>query len=140
MTFLLQAPLQVGFGNGPLGEHLPDAPVFLLGILAARGGRLQVRLGLRDSGTLLAVLDAHQHVAGAGSVADPQVVAERNGGRVVVGGRRRRRRRFDAVRIGPVAAFSRIVEPVMLLVMGVVVGLIVSSLILPIFKLSRAAG
>jgi type II secretory pathway component PulF len=33
---------------------------------------------------------------------------------------------------------SKIAEPVMLLVMGVVVGLIVSSLILPIFKLSRA--
>jgi type II secretory pathway component PulF len=29
-------------------------------------------------------------------------------------------------------------EPVMLLVMGVLVGTIVSSLILPIFKLSRA--
>ena len=38
------------------------------------------------------------------------------------------------------ATFSRIVEPLMLLVMGVVVGLIVSSLILPIFKLSRAVG
>jgi type II secretory pathway component PulF len=38
------------------------------------------------------------------------------------------------------ATFSRVVEPVMLLVMGVVVGLIVSSLILPIFKLSRAVG
>ena len=33
---------------------------------------------------------------------------------------------------------SKIVEPVMLLVMGVVVGVIVSSLILPIFKISRA--
>jgi type II secretory pathway component PulF len=38
------------------------------------------------------------------------------------------------------AAFSRMVEPVMLLVMGAVVGLIVSSLILPIFKLSQAVG
>jgi type II secretory pathway component PulF len=38
------------------------------------------------------------------------------------------------------ATFSRLVEPVMLLVMGGVVGLIVSSLILPIFKLSRAVG
>ena len=37
-----------------------------------------------------------------------------------------------------IALISRIVEPVMLLVMGVAVGLIVSSLILPIFKLSRA--
>ncbi len=36
------------------------------------------------------------------------------------------------------ALFPRLVEPVMLLVMGAVVGLIVSSLILPIFKLSRA--
>lgn len=35
---------------------------------------------------------------------------------------------------------SRLAEPVMLLVMGVVVGLLVSSLILPIFKLSRAVG
>ena len=38
------------------------------------------------------------------------------------------------------AAFSRMVEPVMLIVMGGVVGLIVSSLILPIFKLSQAVG
>ena len=36
------------------------------------------------------------------------------------------------------ALISRLVEPVMLLVMGGVVGLIVSSLILPIFKLSKA--
>ncbi|MBL3591506.1 MAG: type II secretion system F family protein [gamma proteobacterium endosymbiont of Lamellibrachia anaximandri] len=35
---------------------------------------------------------------------------------------------------------SRLAEPVMLLVMGVVVGVLVSSLILPIFKLSRAVG
>jgi len=35
---------------------------------------------------------------------------------------------------------SRLAEPVMLLIMGVLVGIIVSSLILPIFKLSRAAG
>lgn len=34
--------------------------------------------------------------------------------------------------------FSKLIEPVMLLVMGVVVGLIVASLILPIFKLSKA--
>ena len=36
------------------------------------------------------------------------------------------------------ANLSKMIEPVMLLVMGVVVGLIVSSLILPIFKLSSA--
>ncbi|MGH8496714.1 MAG: type II secretion system F family protein [Gammaproteobacteria bacterium] len=36
------------------------------------------------------------------------------------------------------ALLSRLAEPVMLLIMGVLVGLIVSSLILPIFKLSRA--
>ncbi|MEE9142372.1 MAG: type II secretion system F family protein [Gammaproteobacteria bacterium] len=36
------------------------------------------------------------------------------------------------------AAMARIIEPVMLLVMGAVVGIIVSSLMLPIFKLSRA--
>ena len=36
------------------------------------------------------------------------------------------------------AAFARVIEPLMLLVMGAVVGIIVSSLILPIFKLSRA--
>ncbi len=35
-------------------------------------------------------------------------------------------------------ALSRMAEPIMLLVMGAVVGLLVSSLILPIFKLSRA--
>lgn len=36
--------------------------------------------------------------------------------------------------------FTRLVEPVMLIVMGGVVGVIVSSLILPIFKLSKAVG
>ncbi len=35
---------------------------------------------------------------------------------------------------------SRLAEPVLLLVMGVLVGVIVSSLILPIFQLSRAVG
>ena len=35
-------------------------------------------------------------------------------------------------------ALAKLAEPVMLLVMGVVVGVLVSSLILPIFKLSRA--
>lgn len=37
-------------------------------------------------------------------------------------------------------SFSRMIEPVMLIVMGCVVGLVVSSLILPIFKLSQAVG
>lgn len=37
-----------------------------------------------------------------------------------------------------ITMFSKSIEPVMLIVMGVVVGLIVVSLILPIFKLSRA--
>ncbi len=37
-----------------------------------------------------------------------------------------------------ITIFSKSIEPVMLIVMGVVVGLIVVSLILPIFKLSRA--
>jgi type II secretory pathway component PulF len=37
-----------------------------------------------------------------------------------------------------IALMSKAVEPIMLIVMGVVVGLIVVSLILPIFKLSRA--
>ena len=37
-------------------------------------------------------------------------------------------------------AFSRMVEPIMLIVMGGVVGLIVSALILPIFKLSQTVG
>jgi type II secretory pathway component PulF len=35
---------------------------------------------------------------------------------------------------------SKMAEPIMLLVMGTVVGVLVSSLILPIFKLSRAVG
>ena len=35
-------------------------------------------------------------------------------------------------------AVSKLAEPIMLLVMGVIVGVLVSSLILPIFKLSRA--
>jgi len=37
-----------------------------------------------------------------------------------------------------ITILSKSVEPIMLIVMGVVVGLIVVSLILPIFKLSRA--
>ena len=37
-----------------------------------------------------------------------------------------------------IALFARLAEPVMLLVMGALVGVIVASLILPIFKLSRA--
>ena len=37
-----------------------------------------------------------------------------------------------------IAAFAKAVEPVMLVVMGLVVGLIVSALILPIFKISRS--
>lgn len=37
-----------------------------------------------------------------------------------------------------VVALGKMAEPVMLLVMGLVVGIIVSSLVLPIFKLSRA--
>ena len=41
---------------------------------------------------------------------------------------------------GKLDTLSRLAEPVMLLVMGAVVGVIVSSLILPIFKLSRAVG
>ncbi len=36
------------------------------------------------------------------------------------------------------AMLTKIIEPLLLLIMGIVVGLIVSSLILPIFKLSRA--
>jgi len=38
------------------------------------------------------------------------------------------------------ATLSRLAEPVLLLIMGALVGVIVSSLILPIFKLSRAVG
>ncbi len=42
------------------------------------------------------------------------------------------RRRLDTL--------SKMAEPIMLLIMGIVVGVLVSSLILPIFKLSTAAG
>jgi len=38
------------------------------------------------------------------------------------------------------ATLAKLIEPAMLVVMGVVVGLIVSSLILPIFKLSTTVG
>jgi type II secretory pathway component PulF len=37
-----------------------------------------------------------------------------------------------------ITTFAKAVEPIMLMVMGIVVGLIVAALILPIFKLSRA--
>ncbi|MBK7616689.1 MAG: type II secretion system F family protein [Burkholderiales bacterium] len=45
---------------------------------------------------------------------------------------------YDRELARQLALVSRLVEPVMLLVMGALVGLIVASLILPIFKLSRA--
>jgi type II secretory pathway component PulF len=45
---------------------------------------------------------------------------------------------YDRELTGQLARLSKLAEPVMLLVMGVMVGTIVSSLILPIFKLSRA--
>jgi len=45
---------------------------------------------------------------------------------------------FESELSNRLQTLSRLAEPVMLLVMGGVVGLIVSSLILPIFKLSRA--
>lgn len=47
---------------------------------------------------------------------------------------------FETELSNKLTTLSRLAEPVMLLVMGGVVGLIVSSLILPIFKLSRAVG
>ncbi len=68
----------------------------------------------------------------------PQMVStgEESGGLALVMGRiaefyeREWRRRLTAL--------AKIIEPAMLLVMGVVIGLIVSSLLLPIFKLSTA--
>ncbi|MBC8212991.1 MAG: type II secretion system F family protein [Gammaproteobacteria bacterium] len=47
---------------------------------------------------------------------------------------------YEAELTNKLQTLSRLAEPFMLLVMGGVVGLIVSSLILPIFKLSRAVG
>ena len=47
---------------------------------------------------------------------------------------------FEAELSSRLNTLSRLAEPVMLLVMGGVVGLIVSSLILPIFKLTRVVG
>ena len=47
---------------------------------------------------------------------------------------------FEAELSARLRTLSRLAEPVMLIVMGGVVGLIVSSLILPIFKLSRVVG
>lgn len=47
---------------------------------------------------------------------------------------------FEGELTSKLQTLSRLAEPVMLLVMGGVVGLIVSSLILPIFKLTRVVG
>lgn len=47
---------------------------------------------------------------------------------------------YEAELSARLQTLSRLAEPFMLLIMGAVVGLIVSSLILPIFKLSRAVG
>jgi type II secretory pathway component PulF len=47
---------------------------------------------------------------------------------------------FEGELSNKLQTLSRLAEPVMLLIMGGVVGLIVSSLILPIFKLTRAVG
>lgn len=45
---------------------------------------------------------------------------------------------YEAQLTKKLEALSKLAEPIMLLVMGVIVGVLVSSLILPIFKLSRA--
>ena len=45
---------------------------------------------------------------------------------------------YEAQLTKKLETISKLAEPIMLLVMGVVVGVLVSSLILPIFKLSRA--
>ena len=47
---------------------------------------------------------------------------------------------FESELSSKLQTLSRLAEPVMLLVMGGVVGIIVSSLILPIFKLTRVVG
>jgi len=47
---------------------------------------------------------------------------------------------FENELSGKLRTLSRLAEPVMLIIMGGVVGLIVSSLILPIFKLTRVVG
>jgi len=47
---------------------------------------------------------------------------------------------FETELTNRLRTLSRLAEPMMLLIMGGVVGVIVSSLILPIFKLSRAVG
>lgn len=47
---------------------------------------------------------------------------------------------FETELSNKLQTLSRMAEPLMLIIMGGVVGLIVSSLILPIFKLSRAVG
>ena len=45
---------------------------------------------------------------------------------------------YERVLTQRVSTASKMAEPIMLLVMGTVVGLIVSAIILPIFKLSKA--
>ncbi|MDX1776515.1 MAG: type II secretion system F family protein, partial [Desulfobulbales bacterium] len=45
---------------------------------------------------------------------------------------------YERELVSKVTFIAKLIEPLLLLLMGVVVGLMVSSLILPIFKLSRA--
>ena len=95
---------------------------------------LQVEQSVKEGGTVAAGFTESEFVP---DLAKQMVsTAEASGNIEVVMARvskhyeRELNRRLDAL--------SKMAEPVMLLVMGVVVGIIVSSLILPIFKLSKA--
>ncbi len=99
-----------------------------------RGLLLQVEQSVQEGGTVAAAFAESRFIPDL--VKQMVATAEISGNLALVLGRiashyeREFNRRLEAL--------SKMAEPVMLLVMGLVVGIIVSSLILPIFKLSKA--
>ena len=93
-----------------------------------------VEVSVQEGGTIAAGFEASEFVPEL--VKQMVTTAESSGNLAPVLGRVAEHYERELSR--KLLALSKMAEPVMLLVMGVVVGVLVSSLILPIFKLSKA--
>jgi len=94
----------------------------------------RVERSVQDGGTIAAAFTDSPFVPDL--VKEMVTTAEASGNLAMVMGRVAEHYERELSR--RLVALSKMAEPVMLLIMGVVVGVIVSSLILPIFKLSKA--
>ncbi|MFW2403862.1 MAG: type II secretion system F family protein [Gammaproteobacteria bacterium] len=99
-----------------------------------RGLMARVERSVQDGGTIAAGFAESPFIPDL--VKEMVTTAEASGNLAMVMGRVAEHYERELSR--RLVALSKMAEPVMLLVMGVVVGVIVSSLILPIFKLSKA--